>query len=230
MQMAGVQQISASKQAVWQALNDEAVLRQSIPGCQSLEKTSDTSFNALVEVKVGPIGARFKGSVTLSDIREPEGYTLNLQGNGGIAGTAKGSATVSLSESNGQTTIHYQVDAEVGGRMAQLGGPIIDATAKQLAAKFFARFGAIVSGESLEQEQPSATVTSPVSNTATSNVVQASGGSTWKGIALGLLIVLVAFAAFEFGRHTAAPVVTIDKAVLESLLRHLDEHHEGGTP
>ena len=97
-----------------------------------------------MEVKIGPIGARFKGAVSLTDLDPPNGYTLNLQGNGGVTGTVKGSATVRLSEDAGNTLISYDVEAEVGGRMAQLGGPIIDATAKQLAGKFFSRFGEIV--------------------------------------------------------------------------------------
>ena len=95
-------------------------------------------------MKIGPIGARFKGAVSLTDLDPPNGYTLNLQGNGGVTGTVKGRATVRLSEDAGNTLISYGVEAEVGGRMAQLGGPIIDATAKQLAGKFFSRFGEIV--------------------------------------------------------------------------------------
>ena len=147
MQLTGEQRIAAAPQRVWEALNDPAVLRQCIPGCQSLDKEGDDRFAAVAEVRIGPIGARFKGAVTLSDIDAPQGYTITGQGNGGVAGNAKGSAKVRLREDSGATVLSYDVEAEVGGRMAQLGGPIIDATAKNLAGKFFEKFGAVVSGE-----------------------------------------------------------------------------------
>ncbi|MCJ2186779.1 CoxG family protein [Novosphingobium beihaiensis] len=147
MQMTGEQRIAAPRQKVWEALNDPAVLAQCIPGCQSLERDGADKFVAVAEVKIGPIGARFKGHVQLSDIDAPNGYTITGSGNGGIAGSAKGGAKVRLSEApGGGTLVSYEVEAEVGGRMAQLGGPIIDATAKNLAGKFFAKFGEVVGG------------------------------------------------------------------------------------
>ena len=130
MNMTGEQRIAAPRQQVWAALNDPKILRASIPGCQSLGKEAADRFTAAVEVKIGPIGARFKGAVSLTDLDPPNGYTLNLQGNGGVTGTVKGSATVRLSEDAGNTLISYDVEAEVGGRMAQLGGPLIDAHRK----------------------------------------------------------------------------------------------------
>lgn len=148
MQMTGEQRIAAPRQKVWEALNDPAVLAQCIPGCQSLEREGDDRFVAVAEVKIGPIGARFKGNVQLSDIDAPNGYTITGSGNGGIAGSAKGGAKVRLSDApGGGTLVSYDVEAEVGGRMAQLGGPIIDATAKNLAGKFFTKFGEVVSGQ-----------------------------------------------------------------------------------
>jgi carbon monoxide dehydrogenase subunit G len=147
MQMTGEQRIAAPRDKVWQALNDPAVLAQCIPGCQSLERDGEDGFRAVAEVKIGPIGARFKGSVTLSDLDAPNGYTITGTGSGGIAGSAKGGAKVRLSDAGAEATlVSYDVTAEVGGRMAQLGGPIIDATAKNLAGKFFARFGEVVGG------------------------------------------------------------------------------------
>lgn len=145
MQITGQQQIAAPRDAVWQALNDPDVLRRSIPGCESLEREGE-GFAAVVSVKIGPIGARFNGSVSIENPSPPESYTLVGQGQGGMAGSARGSAQVTLADQGQSTLLTYTVDAEVGGRLAQLGGPVIDATAKQLAAKFFANFERQVTG------------------------------------------------------------------------------------
>ncbi len=147
MQMSGEQRIAASRQRVWEALNDPEVLRQCIPGCQSLTKEADDRLAAVAEVKIGPIGARFKGLVALSDLDPPNGYRISGQGSGGVAGSAKGGATVRLRDDGAATVLTYEVEAEVGGRMAQLGGPLIDATARQMAQKFFAKFEEVVAGE-----------------------------------------------------------------------------------
>ncbi len=146
MELTGSQSIAAPRLKVWEALNDPEVLRASIPGCQSLTKEGEDRFAAVAEIKIGPIGARFKGNVALSEIDAPNGYVLSGQGNGGIAGNAKGRAVVKLSDHGAGTLLSYTVEADVGGRMAQLGGPIIDATAKRLADQFFAKFGAVVAG------------------------------------------------------------------------------------
>lgn len=156
MEMTGEQRIAAPRQRVWEALNDPEVLRACIPGCQSLDKEGDDRFVAVAEVKIGPIGARFKGNVALGDLDPPNGYTIEGSGNGGVAGNARGSAKVRLSDDGGGTLVSYHVDAQVGGRMAQLGGPIIDATAKQLAGKFFSRFGEIVGAEAAAAAAPAA--------------------------------------------------------------------------
>jgi len=244
--MLGEQFIPASCQRVWEALNDPEILRASIPGCQSLDKESDERFAATVEVKVGPIGARFKGTVTLSDLNPPNSYTLLLQGNGGIAGTAKGTAKVRLSEKDGGTLLSYDVDAEVGGRMAQLGGPVIDATAKHLASKFFGQFGAIVSGVKVAAPaaaKVAAAAAAPAALGAPAPapsrgfpiawimaiVAALFGGfilgngpaladSAWAGVAIGLLLVVVAAAAFEYGRRSASHTITLDAASLRQLL------------
>ncbi len=225
MQMVGEQLIAASCKQVWEALNNPEILRASIPGCQSLDKESDERFAATVEIKVGPIGARFKGAVTLTDLNPPNSYTLLLEGNGGIAGSAKGAAKLRLNETtDGGTLISYEVDAQVGGRMAQLGGPIIDATAKQLAAKFFKGFGDIVSGVKSAKPAAAAAAT-PVSAPAASagRHEPSRGDSRWAGIAIGLLLILVAAASFEYGKRSATPVIVLDSAVLKQLVIEADK-------
>jgi carbon monoxide dehydrogenase subunit G len=149
MEMKGEQRIAAPRPRVWEALNDPAVLRQCIPGCQSLEKEGDDRLKAVVEIKIGPIGARFNGAVAISDAHPPESYTISGEGQGGTVGNAKGGVRVRLTDVDGGTLLSYEVDAQVGGRLAQLGGPIIDATAKQLAGKFFTKFGEVVEAPAL---------------------------------------------------------------------------------
>ena len=141
MDMTGTQHIDAPRDVVWRALNDPEVLRQSIPGCQSIDKISDTEMNAKVILKVGPVKATFAGKVTLSDLDPPNGYTITGEGSGGAAGFAKGSATVRLLAAAGGTDLSYEVKAQIGGKLAQLGARLIDATAKKLAGDFFKDFG-----------------------------------------------------------------------------------------
>jgi hypothetical protein len=131
--------LPADRPRVWAMLNDPEVLKAAIPGCQSLEKTSETSFSAVVKIKIGPVGASFKGKVQLSDIDPPNGYTIGGEGEGGIAGFANGGATVQLSDApEGGTLLKYDVQANVGGKIAQLGSRLIDGVAKKLADQFFA--------------------------------------------------------------------------------------------
>ncbi len=144
MDMTGERRIAAPRQTVWQALNDPAVLKASIPGCESLEKLSDTDMKATAAVKIGPISARFTGTVHLTDIDPPNGYTIGGEGQGGVAGFAKGGAKVRLEDDGGGTLLRYEVHAQVGGKIAQLGARLIDATAKQMADAFFDRFSAQV--------------------------------------------------------------------------------------
>lgn len=144
--MTGQYRIEAAKEAVWAALNDVEVLRVCIPGIEEIEKTSDTSFTAKVRAKVGPVSARFAGDVTLSDLDPPNGYTISGEGKGGAAGFAKGGAKVHLEEDGGATLLNYDVDAQVGGKLAQIGSRLIDGTAKKMADDFFSRFAETVGG------------------------------------------------------------------------------------
>ena len=144
MDMTGERRIPAPRQIVWDALNDVAVLKASIPGCESLDKTSDTTMSAKAGIKLGPISAKFAGNVTLSDIVPPSSYTISGEGQGGVAGFAKGGAKVFLTDDGADTLLKYEVNAQVGGKIAQLGARLIDATAKQMAEQFFDRFTAQV--------------------------------------------------------------------------------------
>ena len=140
MEMAGERQIAATREAVWAALNDPEVLKACIPGCEMIEQLSPTEMKAVVKVKIGPMSAKFSGAVTLSDLDPPHGYTISGSGQGGAAGFAKGGATVRLEENEGGARLSYAVQAQVGGKMAQIGARLIDATAKSLADQFFTRF------------------------------------------------------------------------------------------
>jgi len=147
MKFTGENQIKADRQAVWQALNDADVLKASIPGAQDVIKVADDEFTATVQAKVGPVRATFKGRIKLDNIDPPNGYTITGEGSGGAAGFAKGSAKVSLSEgASGGTLLAYDVDAQVGGKLAQIGQRLIQGTAKKMSDDFFANFAARVEG------------------------------------------------------------------------------------
>src|SRR6266851_156439 len=152
MQMNDSQRIPAPKEKVWAALNDPEILKQCIPGCQSLEASGPNEMTATVIFRVGPVKATFGGKVTLSDLDPPNSYRISGEGSGGVAGFAKGGAVVRL-ESDGAnvTVLHYEVDAQIGGKLAQLGARLIDSTAKKLAGEFFASFGEVV-GKTVEAD------------------------------------------------------------------------------
>ena len=156
MQMSGQYRIEAPRQTVWEALNDVEVLRLCIPGVEEIEKTSDTSFTAKVRAKVGPVSARFAGDVTLSDLDPPNGYTISGEGKGGAAGFAKGGAKVRLEDDGAATLLNYEVDAQVGGKLAQIGSRLIDGTAKKMADDFFSRFAKSVGAGAAEEPAPAA--------------------------------------------------------------------------
>jgi carbon monoxide dehydrogenase subunit G len=257
MKMTGEQKIAAPRQRVWDALNDADVLRRCIPGCQSLDKESAERMKAVAEIKIGPIGARFTGAVTLSDLDPPNGYTITGEGQGGTAGFAKGGAKVHLTDDGGATLLSYEVDAQVGGRLAQLGGPLIDSTAKQLAGTFFKRFGEIVApaaqpaaaapaaqaaAAASAASGPAPAARTPAASPSPSGPPMAwilavvvavlagylighagQSGGEWMGLAIGLLVVIVAGAGFEFGRRSAAPLVVLDPALLARLVSSSDE-------
>lgn len=154
MDMQDSQRIAAPRAVVWAALNDPDVLKACIPGCDSIEKLGENELQAHVTLKIGPVKASFSGKVTLSNIDPPKGYTISGEGQGGVAGHARGGADVRLEEEGEETVLHYTVRAEVGGKIAQLGSRLIDATAKKLAGEFFEKFAEVVAPEPEGEEAP----------------------------------------------------------------------------
>ena len=148
MTMNGAVTLPAGRDRVWAALNDAEILKRSIPGCQEMTRTGDNGFAATAKVKIGPVSATFKGNVALTEIDPPNGYTISGEGQGGVAGFAKGGAKVALADAEGGgTQLSYDVEANVGGKIAQLGGRLINGVAKKYADEFFANFAKALEGE-----------------------------------------------------------------------------------
>ena len=146
MEMTGEQLIPQSQDITWKALNDTAVLKDCIPGCESIEQTGNNEYQLVMIAKVGPVNAKFKGKMTLSDIVVPTSYRLAFEGQGGVAGFAKGEASVHLSPQESGTRLTYAANAMIGGKLAQIGSRLVDGVAKKIAGEFFTAFNARVSG------------------------------------------------------------------------------------
>lgn len=146
MELTGTYSLPLPPEAVWAALFDRDILARAIPGCEELEQTSDTSFTATVKLKIGPVSARFKGDVELSDIEAPNSCTLSGKGSGGVAGFAKGAARVTLEPEGEGTRLSYTAEAAIGGKLASLGGRLIRSSAQKLSEQFFSTFTAILTG------------------------------------------------------------------------------------
>jgi uncharacterized protein len=199
MEIKGEYKIAAPREKVFAALNDQAVLQACIPGCESLEKTSDTEMKAKVRMRIGPVSASFSGKVTLSDIDPPNGYKISGEGQGGAAGFAKGGAVVTLREDAGETVLNYNVDAQVGGKIAQVGARLIDGTAKKLADEFFGKFATMVGGP-----PPAAAVAGTASDAPALNAVSPPspppaaaqrGYRHWVVIGVGAAVLILIFLA-----------------------------------
>ena len=195
MKMSGTRQLPAPREQVWEKLNDIDVLRRCIPGCQSLEQAGDDQLTAKVGLKIGPIDATFNGEVQLSDMDPPNSYRISGSGKGGPAGSATGSANVTLTEKDDGTELAYDVDARVVGKIAQLGARLIDATAASLAGKFFDNFAAEFTtpeAESADVDSKAAAMSAPTSAVASSN----DGRSTylwWVIFGVAVLGILISF-------------------------------------
>ena len=194
MEIKGEYRIAASREKVFAALNDAAILQACIPGCESLEKTSDTEMKAKVRMRIGPVSASFTGKVTLSDLDPPNGYKISGEGQGGAAGFAKGGAVVTLKEDGADTVLNYNVDAQVGGKIAQVGARLIDGTARKLADEFFSKFTATVGGpppaEAATETPAAAATPAPAASAAAQR-----GYRHWIVIGVGAAVLILVFLA-----------------------------------
>ena len=197
MQLTGEYLIAAPRQTVWDALNDPEILKQCIPGCDSLEMTSDTQMTATVTAKVGPVKATFKGAITLSDIDPPNGYTISGEGKGGAAGFAKGGAKVALEDADGGgTLLRYEVDAMVGGKLAQIGSRLIDATAKKMSRDFFGTFAEVVAvADTMAAEEATPAPSAPKARDPYGRRWKGYSPLTW--ISGGVLVVIILIAIYR---------------------------------
>ena len=189
MNLSGEYRLPLPRETVWNGLNDPLILQQCIPGCEELAKTSDTEFTAKVGLKIGPMTAKFTGKVTLSDLDPPNGYKIAGEGQGGVAGFGKGSAVVTLADDGaGGTVLSYTADSQVGGKMAQLGSRLIDATARKLADDFFGKFAATVAASApVATASPEAAADAGVASAP----VAADAGGLPQGVWIAALVVAV---------------------------------------
>ncbi len=191
MEMTGERRIAAPRERVWEALNDPEVLARCIPGCQELNRESDTEMSAVVKSRVGPVSATFTGTVTLSDVVPPSGYRISGEGQGGVAGFAKGGAEISLAEDGAETVLSYTATAQVGGKLAQIGSRLIDSTAKKLTGEFFEKFA-----EEMAADAPEDDIGIPAPETETAPEAAAVPGEGAGGLSpriwVGGLIAVVA--------------------------------------
>ena len=193
MEIKGEYRIPAPRQKVWEALNDPEILKQTIPGCDELVKLSDTEMNGKVTAKVGPVSAKFAGKVTLSEINPPISYTIFGEGQGGVAGFAKGGAKVSLAEDGNETVLTYVADAQVGGKLAQIGSRLIQSTATVMANQFFSKFADVVAKANPAPAAPApAPVPQPAGAAAAPSSAPASRGGISSTVWIAGLVILVA--------------------------------------
>ena len=185
MDLTGEYRINAPRETVWDALNDPAILKQCIDGCEELSKDSDTEFSARVTAKVGPVRAKFAGKVTLSNIDAPNGYTISGEGQGGVAGFAKGGADVALTEDGAVTVLNYSAKAEVGGKLASVGSRLVEGVAKKTADDFFGKFSALVG----EGEAEDAEAAAAAAAAAPDAPAESGGYSPWVW-GVGILLVI----------------------------------------
>ena len=203
MDLTGEYRIPAPRETVWAALNNPDILKACIPGCEELNKTSDTELVAKVVAKIGPVKAAFGGKVTLSDLDPPNGYTITGEGQGGAAGFAKGGAKVRLEPANGgaATVLRYAADAQIGGKLAQIGSRLVEGTAKKLADEFFAAFAAQAAVAAPAAPTPAAAAEQPATSQPVSQQAPTVASATSSGLSpvlwiIGLVVIVAAILGF----------------------------------
>ena len=194
MDFSGEYIIPSTKQKVWDALNDPEVLKQCIDGCEELNKESESEFSARVTAKVGPVRAKFSGKVTLSDIDPPNGYKISGEGQGGVAGFAKGGAAVKLEDSDGGTKLTYTAEAEVGGKLASVGSRLVEGVAKKTADDFFGKFAEIVSIDSKLEDTDTKAV--QVQQVAEGSSKRSDNSRLFWGVGAAVAIVAILYTIF----------------------------------
>ena len=194
MDFSGEYIIPSTKQKVWDALNDPEVLKQCIDGCEELNKESESEFSARVTAKVGPVRAKFSGKVTLSDIDPPNGYKISGEGQGGVAGFAKGGAAVKLEDSDGGTKLTYTAEAEVGGKLASVGSRLVEGVAKKTADDFFGKFAEIVSIDSKLEDTD--TKAAQVQQVAEGSSKRSDNSRLFWGVGAAVAIVAILYTIF----------------------------------
>ena len=191
MEMSAEQVIAASQQQTWDALNDPAMLKQCVPGCESIERVADNEYQVLMVARIGPVSAKFKGRLALSDLDPPHSYAIAFEGQGGAAGFGKGSARVRLAPEGEGTLLTYQAKANVGGKLAQIGSRLVDAAAKKISQDFFAAFNAKVGAQAAAHEAHAPGPVPPdpdLPKVSNASLIFLAGGA--------LVVVLVALIAF----------------------------------
>jgi carbon monoxide dehydrogenase subunit G len=201
----GEQRIPALQQTVWDALNDPEALKASIPGCESVDKVSDTQFTARITMAIGPVKAKFNGDVTLSEIDAPNGYTITGKGSGGAAGFGKGSARVTLTPDGNTTVLRYAAQASVGGKLAQIGQRLVDSAARKMADEFFTNFTAYLTAKGAAAPEPAVAAASPAEASVGEQAATAAPAATvsndnkkmspvvWVGVAAVVAALLIWF-------------------------------------
>ena len=191
MELSNTRIVPAPPAIVWEALNDPTILKACLPGCESLERTGDNAFQAVMATRVGPVSARFNGQVTMSDIDPPHAYTLQFEGQGGAAGFARGEARITLApEGDGQTALRYVAKAQVGGKLAQIGSRLVDGAAAKMTDDFFARFVERVGTPAGK---------APAAATVPATTIAPPGGMPWIRYAAIIAIVIVLIALYYKG-------------------------------
>ena len=198
MEMSGEHLIKANKQEVWDSLNDPEILKKAIPGCESIEKTSENELVATVKAKVGPVSAKFNGKVTLSNINPPNSYTISGEGQGGPAGFGKGSADVSLEEAGENSTIlKFSATAQVGGKLAQIGTRLIDGAAKKIAGQFFENFANILQSNNETENESAPNISKKDESISEKNIAKISPFIWISGLITAIIVLILIYSSIN---------------------------------